>query len=50
MHMDDDIFISIKNLKILLNQFENLPRKSSIAPRLIIKNDNNKENYFLKNI
>ena len=40
MHMDDDIFISIKNLKILLNQFEKLPRKSSIAPRIIIKNNN----------
>ena len=39
MHMDDDIFISIKNLKILLNQFEKLPKKSSIAPRLIAKNE-----------
>ena len=47
MHMDDDIFISIKNLKILLNQFENLPRKSSIAPRLITNNRNDKE-LFLK--
>ena len=24
MHMDDDIFINFKNLKILLNQFQNL--------------------------
>ena len=39
MHMDDDTFINIKNLKILLNQFEKLPRKSFIAPRLIIKNE-----------
>ena len=43
MHMDDDIFISIKNLKILLNQFQNLPRKSSIAPRLTVKKSNNKK-------
>lgn len=50
MHMDDDIFISIKNIKILLNQFENLPRKSSIAPRLIIRKDNGKENFFKKYI
>ena len=50
MHMDDDIFISIKNLKILLNQFENLPRKSSIAPRLIIKNNNKKQLFFTKYI
>ena len=50
MHMDDDIFISIKSLKILLNQFEKLPRKSSIAPRLIIKNDNNKELFLKKYI
>ncbi len=50
MHMDDDIFISIKNLKILLNQFENLPRKSSIAPRLIIKNNNKKELFYKKYI
>ena len=42
MHMDDDIFISIKNLKILLSQFENLPDKSCIAPRLISINDDNK--------
>ena len=50
MNMDDDIFKSIKNLKILLMQFENLPRKSSIAPRLTIKNDNNKELFFKKYI
>ena len=50
MHMDDDIFISIKNLKILLNQFENLPRKSAIAPRLIMNNENNKELFFKKYI
>ena len=50
MHMDDDIFISIKNLKILLNQFENLPRKSAIAPRLIMKNENNKELFLKKYI
>ena len=49
MHLDDDTFITIKNLKILLNQFQNLPRKSSIAPRLIMKNDVNKE-LFLKNL
>ncbi|MAR25866.1 MAG: hypothetical protein CMC50_00330 [Flavobacteriaceae bacterium] len=47
MHMDDDIFISIKNLKILLNQFYNLPTKSSIAPRVIFKNDN-KQSFFKK--
>ena len=47
---DDDIFISIKNLKILLNQFENLPRKSSIGPRLIIKKDNRKKLFFKKYI
>ena len=50
MHMDDDIFISTKSLKILLNQFENLPRKSSIAPRLIMNDDNNKEQFFKKYI
>ena len=50
MHMDDDTFISIKNLKILLNQFENLPRKSSIGPRLIIKKDNRKKLFFKKYI
>ena len=49
MHMDDDVFISIKNLKILLNQFEKLPRKSSLAPRFIIKS-NNKEFFFKKYI
>ena len=43
MHMDDDTFIDIKNLKILLNQFEKLPRNSSIAPRLIMKNNINKK-------
>ena len=48
MHMDDDIFINMKSLKILLNQFENLPRKSSIAPRVIIKNDNNEEPFLKK--
>ena len=48
MHMDDDIFISIKNLKILLEQFENLPDKSCIAPRLSIKNDNKKSGFFKK--
>ena len=48
MHMDDDIFISIKNLKILLNQFKNLPSKSSIVPRLIIQKDKNKD-FILKN-
>ncbi len=48
MHMDDDIFISLKNLKILLDQFQNLPRKSLIAPR-VIENNNNKE-FFLKNL
>ena len=50
MHMDDDIFISIKNLTILLNQFESLPRKSSIAPRLIMKDDNKKEPFLEKYI
>ena len=50
MHMDDDIFISIKNLKILLNQFENLPRKSAIAPRLIIENYNHKKLFLKKYI
>jgi len=50
MHMDDDIFISFNNLKILLNQFENLPIKSSIAPRVIINNDNNKDLFFKKYI
>tara|TARA_A100000164_G_scaffold290692_1_gene264021 strand:- start:8352 stop:9236 length:885 start_codon:yes stop_codon:yes gene_type:complete len=50
MHMDDDVFISIKNLKILLNQFENLPRKSSIAPRLVITNYDNKKLFFKKYI
>ncbi len=50
MHMDDDIFISIKNLKILLNQFENLPSNSSIVPRFIIENDNNKEIFLIKYI
>ena len=52
MHMDDDIFITINDLRILLNQFENLPSKSSIAPRLIIENDNSKKlffKYILKN-
>ena len=48
MHMDDDAFINIKNLKILLNQFENLPTKSSIAPRLIMQNDIKKESFFKK--
>ena len=47
MHMDDDVFISIKNLKILLEQFQTLPDKSCIAPRLSIKN-NNKNQEFLK--
>ena len=50
INMDDDIFISLKSLKILLTQFENLPRKSSIAPRLIIKNDNKKELFLKKYI
>ena len=50
MNMDDDILISLKSLKILLSQFENLPRKSSLAPRLIIKNENNKELFFKKYI
>ena len=50
MHMDDDIFISVKNLKILLYQFQNLPRKSSIAPRLIIKNDRYRERFLKKYI
>ena len=50
MHMDDDIFISINNLKILLNQFETLPRKSAIAPRLIMKNYKNKKLFFKKYI
>ena len=48
MHMDDDIFISIKSLKILLNQFENLPRKSFIAPRLSFKYNNNQGLFFKK--
>ena len=50
IHMDDDIFISIQNLKILLSQFENLPRKSSIVPRLISKNDTNKVLFLKKYI
>lgn len=48
MHMDDDTFISFKNLKILLNQFQSLPRKSSIAPRLMTKNDVSKELFSKK--
>ena len=36
MHMDDDTFINIKNLKILLNQFENLPRKNHFLKNLSI--------------
>ena len=36
-----------QSLKILLNQFENLPRKSAIAPRVIIENDN-RNKIFLK--
>ena len=50
MQMDDDIFISIKNLKILLNQFEDLPRKSCIAPRVIIEKHRSKELFFKKYI
>ncbi len=50
MQMDDDIFISIKNLKILLSQFEKLPRKSSIAPRVIIENNHNKDLFLKKYI
>ena len=50
MHMDDDTFITFKNLKILLNQFQNLPKKSSIAPRLMMKNDVNNKNLLFKKL
>ena len=48
MNMDDDIFISIKNLRILLNQFQNLPYKSSLVPRLISNKNYNKKLFLRK--
>ena len=48
MHMDDDIFINIRNLKILLDQFEKLPKKSIIVPRLTMQKDINKKLFLEK--
>ena len=48
MNMDDDIFITIKNLRILLNQLQNLPFKSTIVPRLILYKKDNKKGFLRK--
>ena len=45
MHMDDDIFFSIKSLKKLIEEFSNLNPNSCIAPRI-----NNKKKLSDKNI